>query len=211
MKSVKVAKGGHRLLLWVILAWPFSLYSAEQESSRFVPVGTPADLQYAAQLWSAMVEEKIEGEGRKSNPPFFGGARPHGEILELSDQNLRVGSHTGFIVVKRNYGQAGVADVRGRVTVERVTQNRAKFLDSITVMYQRESGYDDLHQNWFWAKFRPDGSLFRKRIEGRETALAGRLLKGKQREDNAGCIYCHSAAGGGDYIFYPEITSRRSH
>ncbi len=173
--------------------------------SRFVPVGTPSDIQYAQQLWDAMVQGRIEGEGRRASSPFFGGAKPHGEILELSYQNLTVNGHTGFIVVKRNYGVVGAPGVRGHVTVESVRADRNKYLDSITVMYQREGGYDDAHQNWFWAKYRPGGSLFTKEIEGRSTQLAGRLLKGKQQQDNSGCIYCHSSAGGGDYIFYPQI------
>ena len=61
-------------------------------------------------------------------------------------------------------------------------------------MFQREDGYDSDNQNWFWAKFTPDGGLD-KNPKG--MMLAGRVAKGKPK----GCIACHTAAPGGDYIF----------
>jgi len=72
-------------------------------------------------------------------------------------------------------------------------------------MYQRESGYDTDNQDWFWAKYNPDGSLYQKKVEGKIMQMAGRIWKGKTMEQNRGCLYCHASAGGGDYIFYPEI------
>ncbi len=199
--KIENSNWSHRIVVLLLVGFS-TVVSAE---SMFVPVGTAEDIQYSQQLWDAMVQERIEGEDRRVNPPFFGGAKPHGEILELSYQNLVVGGHTGFIVVKRNYGTVGAPGVRGHVTVESVSVDRNKYLNSITVMYQREDGYDEANQNWFWAKYQPGGELFTKAIEGKKTQLAGRLLKGKQQQDNSGCIYCHSSAGGGDYVFYPQI------
>jgi len=106
--------------------------------------------------------------------------------------------HSGFLVLKRNYNGKGVS-------IATVRQNRKKHLTSITVMYQREPGYDEDNLNLFWAKYKPDGSLFSKSMQGQTLQLAGRLIKGKTSEDNKGCLYCHSSAGGGDYIFYPNI------
>jgi hypothetical protein len=172
-----------------------ALLSITVEAAELV-VGNEAERQYAAKLWSVLVREQIEGEDRISSALFFGGAKPHGEILELKYQNITVGDYTGFVVVKRNYGKAGEQGVRGVVTAESVSMDRAKYLGAITVMFQRESGYDEENQNWFWVKYHPDGSLFDKEIGGQNRALAGKI---------AGCIYCHSAAGGGEYIFYREI------
>ena len=199
------------MLLLITVASSFFVCVQAAPSSQFVPVGTVEDVHYATRLWDAMVRDQLEGESRKNNAPFFGGAKPHGEILELSYQNLTLGAHTGFIVVKRNYGKAGESGVRGVVTVERVSEDRTRYLDSITVMFQREAGFDEDHQNWFWVKYKPDGALFTKKVEGRLTALAGRLLKSRQGADNSGCIYCHSSAGGGDYIFYSEIIDYMNH
>ncbi len=69
-----------------------------------------------------------------------------------------------------------------------------KYLKAITVMFKRERGYDADNRNWFWAKFKPDGSLD-KNPKG--VALAGRVMKGA----NKGCIACHKSAPGGDMVF----------
>ncbi len=60
-------------------------------------------------------------------------------------------------------------------------------------MYKRK-GYDADNQDWFWAKFKPDGSLH---TNPKGVKLAGRIAKGMEM----GCIACHSAAPGGDMVF----------
>ncbi len=171
---------------------------ADQADSPFVPVGTEADIAFADSLWQVLVQERITGDRMQPANPFLGAAKPHGWILELVYRPIKVNGHQGFVVVKRNYDQEGL-------TVEQVIRDRARHLSSFTVMFQREAGYDADNQNWFWAKYRPNGALFAKKIKGVATKVAGRFLKGKQPEGNAGCIYCHASAGGGDYIFYPFI------
>ncbi|MBT4520239.1 MAG: hypothetical protein HOC23_09555 [Halieaceae bacterium] len=160
--------------------------------------GRASDVNYADQLWRSLLAERIAGPNPFTNPPFFGGARPHGTILELAHKNIAVAGHNGFVVVKKNYDGEGVS-------VAAVAADRQRFLSSITVMFERESGYDEDNQNWFWVKYRPDGTLFDKVVAGKSVALAGRISKGATAQDSGGCIYCHSSAGGGDYIFYPEI------
>jgi hypothetical protein len=162
------------------------------------PVGSKADIAYADKVWRVMEAERMVGANAAKQEPFFGGAKPHGMVLELVYRNVKVNNHDGFIVVKKNYDGDGVS-------VESVTLNRSRYLSSITIMYQRESGYDEDNQNWFWAKYKPDGRLFQKPGEGKITQLAGRIWKGKTKDQNKACIYCHSSAGGGDYIFYPDI------
>jgi hypothetical protein len=163
------------------------------------PVGTELDIEYAQKLWSSLETEKIVGSSALKAEPFFGGAKPHGMILELVYRTVEVEGHRGFVVVKKNYDGAGVS-------VDRVEADREKFLTSMTVMFRREAGYDNDNQNWFWVKYHPDGRVFQKTANGSTTALAGRLVKGKTPEDNSGCIYCHASAGGGDYVFYPDIS-----
>lgn len=164
-----------------------------------MPMGSTEDIAYANRLWSALETERLAGPNAKNAKPFVGAARPHGWILELLHQNITVGSHTGYVVVKRNYDGPDVS-------VATVEKDRARYLSSVTIMFQREAGYDEDNLNWFWAKYKPDGSLFKKEMKGMKVALAGRIAKGKTPDESSGCIYCHRSAGGGDYIFYPEIT-----
>jgi hypothetical protein len=60
-------------------------------------------------------------------------------------------------------------------------------------MFQRE-GYDSDNNDWFWAKYLPDGS-FDSNPAG--VPLTGRIAKGM----NSGCIACHTAAPGDDMVF----------
>jgi len=160
--------------------------------------GTVEDITYAKLIWSVMEAERLVGKNEIKLEPFFGGAKPHGMVLELVYKIIKADNHDGFIVVKKNYDGIDV-------TVESVKRSRSKYLSSITIMYQRESGYDTDNQDWFWAKYNPDGSLYQKKVEGKIMQMAGRIWKGETMEQNRGCLYCHASAGGGDYIFYPEI------
>ncbi len=163
-----------------------------------MPMGSPADASYARTLWSVMESEQMVGADAKRLEPFVGAAKPHGWILELAYRNIAVDDHTGFIVVKNNYDGTDL-------TVEQVKSDRAQYLSSVTIMYQRESGYDPENQNWFWAKYQANGDLYRKRMGANQVPMAGKIVKGKKGGSDGGCIYCHKSAGGGDYIFYPEI------
>lgn len=179
-----------------LLIFSFAVFS--KAGAANLPMGSSSDKAYAETLWQAMEKALLVGSGSKHLEPFFGGAKPHGTILEIAAQKLVVGDHTGFLVVKRNYDGDGVSEAA-------VDADRSKYLKNYTVMYQREDGFDDENQNWFWVKYKPDGALFTKLIAGEAVSLAGKILKGKTEDDNGGCIYCHSSAGGGDYIFYPKI------
>ncbi len=65
---------------------------------------------------------------------------------------------------------------------------------AVTVMVQREAGYDDETMNRFWVKFNGDGTVSQNDIS---MMLAGRVAKGMP----PGCIACHANAQGGDYLF----------
>jgi len=165
---------------------------------RSLPMGSAADQAYARSLWRAMVAARMVGPHAIHHAPFVGAARPHGWILELAWGELEVAGHRGFAVVKMNYYGKDL-------TPARVARDRRRYLKAITVMYRRERGYDPDNQDWFWVKYRPDGRLFHQRMAGRTLAMAGHILAGPTPERTGGCLYCHRSAGGGDYIFYPEI------
>ncbi len=167
-----------------------------------LPFGSADEVAYAGRLWQVMEGARMVGADARELEPFYGGAKPHGMILELVHGDITVDGHTGFVVVKKNYDGEGVSEAA-------VARDRARFLSSITVMYRREAGYDPENQNWFWVKYKPGGGLFEKDVAGAKVPLAGRIVKGKSQEDSRGCIYCHASAGGGDYIFYPRITRGR--
>ena len=186
-----------RLLLLCSSLVVACVYASDNSDSK-EPFGSQADINYARLLWSVMERERLVGENEFKLEPFFGGAKPHGMILEIGHRIINVDGHSGFIIVKKNYNGPGVSEAA-------VANDRARFLSSVTAMYQRESGYDEDNKNWFWVKYQPNGELFNKFVGDKNIALAGRIAKGKNVDENSGCIYCHRSAGGGDYIFYPEI------
>jgi len=150
------------------------------------PFGGEEDVSYSQDLWSALQAANLAGDGAIQGTPY-GGQHPHGAVLQTLDTELEVNGHTGAVIVKRNYGGEGVSK-------SKVADDPAQYLKAITVMYQREDGYDSDNQNWFWVKYLPDGSLD-KNPKGMQ--LAGRVAKGMDQ----GCIACHTAAPGGDYVF----------
>ena len=154
--------------------------------SDMPPFGSPHDVDYAADLWKAMENLNLAGPDAIRALPYEG-TEPHGFVLETFYAKATINGHTGDLVVKRNYGPEGVS-------VDDVMADASGHLGAITVMFKREAGYDDEDGNWFYAKFLPDGSLDRN---GKDMALAGRVAKGASQ----GCIACHSAAPGDDFLF----------
>lgn len=156
-----------------------------------MPAGGAEDQAFAASLWQVMLTQRLVGDDALRAFPYDGVA-PHGMMLETFYSSATVGDHTGPLIVKRNYGPEGVS-------VDEVLADPGKHLGAVTVMFQREAGYDSDNMDWFWAKYLPDGSLD-KNPAG--MALAGRVGKGMDE----GCIACHSGAG--DYIFTTDAIGR---
>jgi hypothetical protein len=77
-----------------------------------------------------------------------------------------------------------------------VTENydKDKKLKDITVMY-RSKGADAEHGDWYWLKYRPDGSIARTSEKEGKKAIAGKV---------SSCIECHSKAGGKDLVYSNE-------
>ena len=154
------------------------------------PFGTDHDIEYAALLWDVMNASNLAGPNSIQTYPYEGMA-PHGMMLQTFYSTGTVDGHTGDLIVKRNYGPEGVSE-------DEVLMDPAKHLGAVTVMFRREAGYDDDNQDWFWAKYLPDGSLD-KNPKG--MSLAGRVAKGA----DAGCIACHS--GVDDYVFTSDAVT----
>ena len=150
------------------------------------PFGNGHDVDYAADLWAAMVEMNMAGPDAIRTLPYEG-VEPHGFVLETFYTKATLDGYTGDLVIKRNYGPEGVE-------IDAVQANPAAHLGAITIMFKREAGYDEEDKNWFYAKYLPDGTLDQN---GMGLALAGRVAKGADQ----GCIACHSAAPGDDFLF----------
>jgi len=153
------------------------------------PMGSPEDVADSQALWKALASNDLVGSSALKGEPYKG-TPPHGKILELLHKSVTVNGHTGIAIVKRNYGGPGVS-------IDSVKADRGRYLKAITVMYKREAGYDTEDKDWFWAKYKPDGSLHVKEKMGMKIQLVGRVAKGKPE----GCISCHRGAPGGDFIF----------
>lgn len=149
-------------------------------SAQEAPFGSEEDQSYAASLWQSMIDAGFAGEGAVQSFPYPG-TDPHGMMLETFYTRATIDGYTGTLVIKRNYGPAGV-------TVDQVLADPAAQLDAVTIMFRREAGYDEENKNWFWAKYLPDGSLD---ANPAGVPLAGRVAKGA----DAGCIACHKLAG----------------
>lgn len=161
------------------------------------PFSGPANVAYADKLWAELKAARLVGPDSLISHPYFG-TPPHGGVLEYFETPMTIDGHTGMMMVKKNYkGEPGDDDALAAVLAD-----RAANLLSITVMFQREKGYDADHQDWFWAKYLPDGSLD-KNPKGMR--LAGRVAKGADQ----GCIACHTGAPGEDYVFTHDKMAKK--
>lgn len=150
------------------------------------PFGGEEDVSYSQDLWTALGDANLAGDGAIQGTPYEG-QHPHGAVLQTLAGTLTVNGHTGEVIVKRNYGGEDVS-------VSKVANDPGSFLASVTVMFRRAQGYDPDNADWFWAKYKPDGSLA---TNPKDMKLAGRVAKGADK----GCIACHTAAPGDDYVY----------
>ncbi|MFA9462430.1 cytochrome P460 family protein [Thiohalorhabdus methylotrophus] len=156
------------------------------------PYGGQASVNYADSLWIAMNNARLVGEDAFHTVPYEG-QEPHGAVLETLYGEVSAGGiagvagHRGQVIVKRNYTGEDITNAK-------VAESPGEYLDSITVMFKREEGYDPAHNNWFWAKYEPGGTVATSE-EG--VKLAGRVAKGEEK----GCIACHAQQKENDYQF----------
>lgn len=168
------------VLLMVTAPWAL----AEEDAKP--PFGDPDNLAYAASVW-----EQMEGYRQwRLTTAVYQGASPHGAFLRMFSSYVTVNGVARPIVVKENFGGEGV-------TAQASADKPDEWLKAVTIMLQREAGYDDDNDNWFWVKYAPDGSVM---ANPKGVRLAGRVAKGMP----AGCISCHLSAEDGDYLFFND-------
>ena len=145
--------------------------------------GGDVDVAFA----EALVPELENHEAWPMTSDVTVGGSPHGAFVRLYYNTVQVSGENYHVIVKDNYGGEDA-------TIESITADPSRFYSAMTVMIQREPGYDSENGDWFYAKYLPDGTLD---VNPAGVALAGRVGKGAE----AGCIPCHQAAGDGDYLF----------
>lgn len=158
--------------------------SGEEEAMKMaMPFGGEADVEFAKALWKGMAgyhEWHLTSD-------LYPGASPHGMFLKMYYNVVTVDETPYHVIVKDNFGGEGA-------TLEAVAESAADYLMAVTVMVQREVGYDPDNSNWYWVKYGAEGSIDKNDMG---MALAGRVAKGM----SMGCIACHANAGAGDYLF----------
>lgn len=172
----------------IILATALVCGAATAQAQMMPPFGSEADVAYAGQLWDAMTAARLAGPGMIRAKPYEG-TDPHGMMLETFITTATINGHTGDLIVKRNFGPAGVS-------ADAVLSDPDKHLGAYTVMFRREAGYDAEDKDWFWVKYLPDGSLDKTPMG---MSMAGQIAKGMEE----GCIACHKS-GGDDMLFVSE-------
>ncbi len=188
MQSIKQEEGSMRtkvisiafssLMLVFILG--LGINSLAQEE---MPFGGADDVKFANNLWKAM-------QGYEEWPMSSGvypGTSPHGKFLRMYYNMVHVDGTPYHIIVKDNFGGEDA-------TQEKVAESPGDYLAAVTIMLQREDGYDPENNNWFWVKYGPDGKIMQN---PKGVALAGRVAKGTGQA----CISCHAKAKGDDYLF----------
>jgi hypothetical protein len=172
---IALVKSTHPFLLIItlLLSHHVSAQNADINS------GTAKDNAYAAKVWQYMQQNKLVGDNRIRSYPFEG-SRPHGSIQEVVATEANIAGHTGKLLVKHNYG------AKDALTPHQVySDQQAKNYVALTIMFQREKGYDKANNDWFWAEYNPDGSI----INYQGVDLSGR---------SGMCIGCHAPLGGND-------------
>lgn len=101
---------------------------------------------------------------------FYEGKHPHGALLT---------TYVNKVALKGIEGKTGTLAVGAIIVKENYSPD--KKLGAVTIMY-RVDGYNPDAGDWFWAKYKADGSIEKE----------GKV---------AGCIGCHTAAINNDWIF----------
>ena len=165
-----------------LLVTPLSA-GAQDDEPKF---GEPEDIAFAEKLWETIAETRLGGPRSIVAQPYEG-TDPHGVILMTISSEVTIDGREAPVIVKKNY-------MGGDISIESVATNPNLLLAAVTVMFRREPGYDPENQDWFWVKYKADGSLH---VNPKGMLLAGRVAK---NPDDA-CLGCHMFAPGEDYVF----------
>lgn len=146
---------------------------ADKMMSKEPAFGGQKDVAYAKGLWQTLEATKLN----EVPATLYVGGPPHGKVREVVESTI----DGKRVIIKRNYGGKDVS-------IENVSKDRDKYLKAVTVMIKKD-GYDPKHNDWFWVKYKADGSLDKA---PNKMALAGKA---------PGCIACHASASGNDMVF----------
>jgi len=102
--------------------------------------GGTEDVEFAADLWDAMLQVGLVGSKATNGQPYVG-THPHGAILESAIHTITVKGVTSTLAAKLSYRGIGIS-------IDEVIADRAGFIEDVTVMFRREDGYDTPNQNW---------------------------------------------------------------
>lgn len=175
-----------------------SAQSGSRNSSRYqsgsgtrVPVGSVqsngsstrmVQKSYEARFWDWMkdVQYRNWGPAPGQGAAAYEGQSPHGDFLKMYLNRTALTNPAnppdGSIIIKENYTTDG------------------KTLAAVTVMYKVKDFHPE-HGDWYWVKYNADGSVARTPPEKGSRRIAGKFT---------GCIECHAAAKGGDYVFFND-------
>lgn len=151
--------------------------SSRASPSRATRPPTPEE--FYATFWQHIVRQDAPFTKWGSLPGKEGwneGKNPHGDFVRVYANKAAAESPNalplGAVIVADNY-------------------DKDKKRTDITVMY-RVKGTDPQHNDWYWLKYLPDGSIARGSEKEGKKAIAGKVTM---------CIVCHSRAGGSDLVF----------
>lgn len=142
----------------------------------------PAAQSFESKFWKYLSASRYKNwapvPGKTGD--IYPGQSPHGATLKMYLNRTAAGRPSDLpnnsIIVKENYGPNG------------------QELKAITVMYKTK-GFNAQAADWYWIKYRPDGTVDEKVANGTRMKLSGKAK---------GCIECHSSAGGGDFAFFND-------
>ena len=149
--------------------------------------GEERHTNYAKQLWMALEKANLVGKNAMVSAAYKG-LHPHGAVLDTVELSIAVDGGRQPVIIKRNYGGEGVS-------IDAVNADPNKWLQAVTVMV-RIPGYDAMANDWFWAKYLPNGTLD-KTPTG--VNLAGQVAR--TPDGAGGCIGCHASAPGNDFVY----------
>ena len=175
-----------RFITVLILIGAMVTGASQHAWAQSPPFGSLKDVEFSQVLWKALVDSRLAGRRSIGAHPNEG-SEPHGDILVTLESTVTVRGREAEVIIKRNYGG-------DNVSVQSVGTNPRLGLKAVTVMFRREVGYDRRGKDWFWVKYKADGSLH---TNPKGMKMAGRISP----NETDGCKACHRAAPGDDFVF----------
>lgn len=155
--------------------------SASAQSGSRIGTAQPAQT-FESKFWNYLQDAQYRNwapaPGQKEG--VYPGQSPHGAFLKMYLNRKAIANPKnmpqGSIIVKENFGKDG------------------KTLMAVTVMY-RVKGYNPQGNDWYWVKYKPNGSVALTPPAKGSKRIAGRFKS---------CIECHSGSDGNDFAFFND-------